>query len=108
MDVIDVKQKREAAAGRYKDAVALADDFFGADRIMANGRGFVGSGTYFYVDGKIEQHRVESGIEVRLTDTTFLTISVRNQSYLEEAKRFGEAYEAKFDDSRVLLEHNLR
>ena len=108
MDVIDRKKEREEEERRYLEVIALADKFFGKERIFTRGRGYEGSRNDFYVDFRISGSDIISSIEVILTGTTGATIMVHDESKLEEAERFGKEYEQKFNDSHARMEHNLR
>ena len=49
MEITDVRKQKIAKETRYKEALALADEVFGAVRILADGRGYAGSRNGFDV-----------------------------------------------------------
>ena len=107
MEITDVQKQKIARETRYRGALALADDVFGADRILADGRGYAGTRNGFYVDGLIDGSRITSNIEIKLTENTAV-ITVNDERHLQEAKNYGEKFEKRFCGSFVTLEHNLK
>ena len=105
MEIIDARTEMTEEQKNYDAVLAFTDDFFGQGRVSADGRGFVGSRSSVYIN--MDRNSMASDIEIMLSPSKLgIHIIVNKEECYEEAKRFGESYENRFEGGNVRLTHN--
>ena len=106
MEVIDEAQEKNRAKARYSKVLGFADEFFGTERILADGRGLGTTRDHFYVYSGLNEDGIVGGIEIRVTSVG-VTVRVKDPKYLDKAGQFGEEYEKAHTGESVTLRYNL-